>query len=41
MYIPIPKFDVQSQETPIFFGQKCSEYFNSHMAKVLEPLMKK
>jgi hypothetical protein len=41
MYIPIPKFEVQSQETPIFFGQKYTKHFISHMAKVLEPLMKK
>jgi hypothetical protein len=40
-YIPIPKSEVQSQETPIFFGQKYTEHFISHMAKVLEPSTKK
>ena len=41
MYISIPKFEVQSQETPIFFGQKYTKHFISHMAKVVEPSMKK
>ena len=41
MYIPIPKFEVQSQETPNFFGQKYTEHSTSQMVKFLEPSTKK